>query len=214
MFGFRKNVRVTAETALSGRETPVADPRLPHRIFGEPLNAEHPGSQTAYFALGCFWGAEKLFWRRPGVVSTAVGYQGGFTPNPTYQQVCTGLTGHAETVRVVFDPSEISYAELVRVFFESHDPTQGDRQGNDSGTQYRSAIFTVSDDQQQIAEKVRADYQHALTDAGYGQITTSIEPAPPFYLAEDYHQQYLDANQGGYDCHVRTGVACPASAGT
>ncbi|BEH01450.1 peptide-methionine (S)-S-oxide reductase MsrA [Brooklawnia propionicigenes] len=211
MFGFGKSVTVNAETALSGRDTPVLDASRTHRIFGEPLNADHPGAETAYFALGCFWGAEKLFWKQPGVLSTAVGYQGGYTPNPSYQQVCTGLTGHAETVRVVFDPAKISYADLVRVFFENHDPTQGNRQGNDIGTQYRSAIFTVSDAQQDTAERVRSEYQHALTDAGYGQITTAIEPAKPWYYAEDYHQQYLDANPGGYDCHIRTGVACPVS---
>ena len=211
MFGFGKPVTVNAETALSGRDTPVLDASRTHRIFGEPLNADHPGAETAYFALGCFWGAEKLFWKQPGVLSTAVGYQGGYTPNPSYQQVCTGLTGHAETVRVVFDPAKISYADLVRVFFENHDPTQGNRQGNDIGTQYRSAIFTVSDAQQDTAERVRSEYQHALTDAGYWQITTAIEPAKPWYYAEDYHQQYLDANPGGYDCHIRTGVACPVS---
>ena len=211
MSGFGKSVTVNAETALSGRDTPVLDASRTHRIFGEPLNADHPGAETAYFALGCFWGAEKLFWKQPGVLSTAVGYQGGYTPNPSYQQVCTGLTGHAETVRVVFDPAKISYADLVRVFFENHDPTQGNRQGNDIGTQYRSAIFTVSDAQQDTAERVRSEYQHALTDAGYGQITTAIEPAKPWYYAEDYHQQYLDAIPGGYDCHIRTGVACPVS---
>jgi peptide-methionine (S)-S-oxide reductase len=211
MFGFGKPVIVNADTALSGRDTPVLDASRTHRIFGEPLNADHLGAETAYFALGCFWGAEKLFWKQPGVLSTAVGYQGGYTPNPSYQQVCTGLTGHAETVRVVFDPVKISYADLVRVFFENHDPTQGNRQGNDIGTQYRSAIFTVSDAQQETAERVRAEYQHALIDAGYGQITTAIEPAKPWYYAEDYHQQYLDANPGGYDCHIRTGVACPIS---
>ena len=211
MFGFGKPVTVNAETALSGRDTPVLDASRTHRIFGEPLNADHPGAEKAYFALGCFWGAEKLFWKQPGVLSTAVGYQGGYTPNPSYQQVRTGLTGHAETVRVVFDPAKISYADLVRVFFENHDPTQGNRQGNDIGTQYRSAIFTVSDAQQDTAERVRSEYQHALTDAGYGQITTAIEPAKPWYYAEDYHQQYLDANPGGYDCHIRTGVACPVS---
>lgn len=210
MFGFGKPVHVTAQTALSGSDAPVLDASLEHRIFGRPLNAEYPGSETAYFALGCFWGAEKLFWQVPGVLSTAAGYQGGYTPNPTYQQVCTGMTGHAETVRVVFDPAKISYAELVRFFFEHHDPTQGDRQGNDTGTQYRSALFTVSDAQQATAEKIRDEYQHALTEAGYGTITTAIEPAKQWYFAEDYHQQYLDANPGGYDCHVRTGVACPA----
>ncbi len=210
MFGFRPKVHVTAETALPGRDTPIVDvSKLRHRIFGEPLDTEYPDSQIGFFALGCFWGAEKLFWKLPGVVSTAVGYQGGFTANPSYQQVCTGLTGHAETVRVVFDPTAINYADLVQTFFEHHDPTQGDRQGNDIGTQYRSAIFTSSRDQQQTAEKMRTDYQQALTEAGFGQITTTVEPATPFYFAEGYHQQYLDANPGGYDCHVRTGVACP-----
>lgn len=208
MFGFGKPVTVNAETALSGRDTPVLDASRTHRIFGEPLNADHPGAETAYFALGCFWGAEKLFWKQPGVLSTAVGYQGGYTPNPSYQQVCTGLTGHAETVRVVFDPAKISYADLVRVFFENHDPTQGMRQGNDVGTQYRSAVYVTSAEQRAVAESVRAAFQPKLTAAGYGTITTEIVDAGPYYLAEDYHQQYLDANPFGYCPIHATGVTC------
>lgn len=201
-------MKVDAANALPGRQTPVLQQPFVHRIFGEPLDAEHPGTEVAYFALGCFWGAEKLFWQTPGVVSTAVGYMGGFTPNPTYQEVCSGMTGHAETVRVVFDPARISYRSLVAIFFENHDPTQADRQGNDVGTQYRSAIFTVSDEQQQVAEQVRADFQQALTAAGYQQIATTIERAPQWYWAEDYHQQYLDANPDGYCPIHATGVTC------
>ncbi|MEL4359107.1 MULTISPECIES: peptide-methionine (S)-S-oxide reductase MsrA [unclassified Luteococcus] len=169
-----------------------------HRIFGDPLDRSFPGSQTAYFAMGCFWGAEKLFWQLDGVLSTAVGYQGGHLANPSYEQTCTGTTGHAETVRVVFDPSVISYQDLVRVFFENHDPTQGDRQGNDVGSQYRSALFTVDEEQRAVAERIRDAFQQNLTRAGYGRITTSIQPAPDFWLAEDYHQQYLDRVPNGY----------------
>lgn len=212
MFNFWKTPAVNAETALPGRTTPVLQLPFVHRIFGDSLDAPHPDTQTAYFALGCFWGAEKLFWRQPGVVSTAVGYQGGFTPNPTYQEVCSGRTGHAETVRVVFDPAKVSYADLVGVFFENHDPTQGDRQGNDIGTQYRSAIFTTSAEQEHTACQVRDQFQSALSASGFAAITTAIEPAPTWYYAEDYHQQYLDANPGGY-CPVHaTGVKCDPSA--
>ena len=183
-----------------------------HEVLGTSLLPPYPaGTQIAEFALGCFWGAEKNFWQTPGVVSTAVGYEGGFTPNPTYEEVCSGRTGHAESVRVVFDPAKISYSELLRVFWESHDPTQGMRQGNDVGTQYRSAIFYHSPEQQAEAEASRAAYQKRLTDAGYGEITTQLVPAGEFYFAEDYHQQYLsDAkNPYGYCPDHGTGVSCP-----
>jgi peptide-methionine (S)-S-oxide reductase len=183
-----------------------------HEVLGTPLRPPYPaGTQVAEFALGCFWGAEKMFWQTPGVVSTSVGYEGGFTPNPTYEQVCTGRTGHAETVRVVFDPAKVSYSELLRRFWEAHDPTQGMRQGNDLGTQYRSVIFYHSPEQRTQAEESAAAYQKRLTDAGYGEITTQIVPAGEFYFAEDYHQQYLsDAkNPYGYCPDHGTGVSCP-----
>ena len=167
------------------------------------------GAEVAEFALGCFWGAEKAFWKVPGVISTAVGYQGGYTPNPTYEEVCSGRTGHTETVRVVYDPARVSYEALLKVFWESHDPTQGMRQGNDVGTQYRSAIFTHGESQQAAAERSREAYQPVLERAGYGPITTAIEPAPEFYFAEDYHQQYLRKNPNGYCGLGGTGVSCP-----
>lgn len=181
-----------------------------HRVTGDPLDRAFPGSQTTYFAAGCFWGVEKLFWQQPGVLSTAAGYMGGFTPNPSYEEVCTGRTGHAETVRVVFDPTRTSFDALVRVFFENHDPTQLNRQGNDVGTQYRSEIFTTDEEQARIAARARESYQRDLSAAGYGQLVTGIEPAAAWYFAEDYHQQYLDANPHGY-CPVHaTGIACSA----
>lgn len=179
-----------------------------HRIFGDPLDRDFPGSRTAYFAMGCFWGAEKLFWQHDGVLSTAVGYMGGQLANPSYEQTCTGRTGHAETVRVVFDPSVVGYEELLRVFFENHDPTQGDRQGNDVGSQYRSALFTVDDEQADTAARMRATFQTSLSAAGYGSITTTIEPAGQFWMAEEFHQQYLERVPHGY-CPVHaTGVTC------
>jgi len=211
MFGFRKAQMVTEADALPGRTTSMPVPAR-HEVLGTPLQPPYPaGTEVAEFALGCFWGAEKSFWQTPGVVSTAVGYEGGFTPNPTYEEVCSGRTGHAESVRVVFDPAKVSYADLLRVFWESHDPTQGMRQGNDVGSQYRSAIFYQSPRQQQEAEQSRAMYQQRLTDAGYGEITTEIVPAGEFYFAEDYHQQYLsDAkNPYGYCPDHGTGVSCP-----
>jgi peptide-methionine (S)-S-oxide reductase len=167
--------------------------------------------QVAEFALGCFWGEEKKFWETPGVYTTAVGYEGGFTPNPTYEEVCSGRTGHSEAVRVVFDPAKVSYADLLKVFWESHNPTQGMRQGNDVGTQYRSAIFYQSPEQQAEAEQSLKAYQQKLTEARYGEITTEIVPAPEFYFAEDYHQQYLSAakNPNGYCGIGGTGVSCP-----
>ncbi len=211
IFGFRKTQMATAEDALPGRDTAMRVPER-HEVLGTSLRPPYPaGTQVAEFALGCFWGAEKNFWQTPGVVSTAVGYEGGFSPNPTYEEVCSGRTGHAESVRVVFDPARISYSELLKVFWESHDPTQGMRQGNDVGTQYRSAIFFNSPQQQAEAEASRAAYQKRLSDAGYREITTEIVPAGEFYFAEDYHQQYLsDAkNPYGYCPDHGTGVSCP-----
>jgi peptide-methionine (S)-S-oxide reductase len=211
IFGLRKTQLVTADTALPGRVTAMPVPER-HEVLGTPLRPPYPaGTQVAEFALGCFWGAEKMFWQTPGVVSTSAGYEGGFTPNPTYEEVCSGRTGHAESVRVVFDPAKVSYAELLRRFWESHDPTQGMRQGNDMGSQYRSAIFYYSPAQRAQAEESAAAYQKRLTEAGYGEITTEIVPAGEFYFAEDYHQQYLsDAkNPYGYCPDHGTGVSCP-----
>jgi peptide-methionine (S)-S-oxide reductase len=211
VFGFRKAQMIAPDQALAGRATPLRVPDR-HEVLGTALEPPYPaGTETAEFALGCFWGAEKTFWQTPGVVSTAVGYEGGFTPNPTYEEVCSGRTGHAETVRVVFDPSRVTYENLLRVFWESHDPTQGMRQGNDLGTQYRSAIFYNSPGQQATAEASRTAYQKKLAEAGYGEITTEIVPASNFYFAEDYHQQYLsDAkNPHGYCPDHGTGVSCP-----
>ncbi len=191
---------------LPGRQEPMPTAAT-HAVNGQPLKGPYPeGSEVADFALGCFWGAEKLFWELPGVIVTAVGYQGGTTPNPTYKEACSGRTGHAETVRVVYDPQQVSYEQLLRAFWEDHDPTQGFRQGNDVGTQYRSAIYTHSEAQQKAAEASRDLYQADLSKAGYGEITTEIRPAPDFYFAEEYHQQYLEKNPGGY-CPVHaTGV--------
>ncbi len=211
IFGSRKSHMVTAENALPGRQTEMRVPAR-HEVLGTTLTPPYPaGTEVAEFAMGCFWGAEKTYWLTPGVVSTAVGYEGGFTPNPTYEEVCSGLTGHAETVRVVFSPAKVSYPELLRIFWESHNPTQGMRQGNDIGTQYRSAIFYHSPEQKAAAEESRAAYQKRLTDAGYGEITTEIVPATEFYFAEAYHQQYLsDAkNPHGYCPDHGTGVSCP-----
>jgi len=211
IFGYRKAQMVTAEDALPGRQTAMRVPAR-HEVLGTQLAPPYPeGTEVAEFALGCFWGAEKSFWQTPGVVSTAVGYEGGFTPNPTYEEVCGGRTGHAESVRVVFDPAKVTYPELLKVFWESHDPTQGMRQGNDIGSQYRSAIFYRSPTQHAEAEESRASYQKRLSEAGYGEITTEIVPAGEFYFAEDYHQQYLsDAkNPYGYCPDHGTGVSCP-----
>jgi peptide-methionine (S)-S-oxide reductase len=211
VFGFGKTRMITPEEALPGRSAPLAVPDR-HEVLDAPLRPPYPqGAGVAEFALGCFWGAEKMFWQVPGVVSTAVGYEGGFTPNPTYEEVCSGRTGHAETVRVVFDPAKVSYRELLRRFWEAHDPTQGMRQGNDRGSQYRSVIFYHSPEQQAEAEESRAAYAKRLADSGYGEITTEIVPASEFYFAEDYHQQYLsDAkNPHGYCPDHGTGVSCP-----
>ena len=197
------------EDALPGRDEKMPVPAR-HTVLGTPLAPPFPpGTETALFGLGCFWGAEKKFWQTPGVVSTSVGYAGGLTPNPTYREVCSGLTGHNEVVRVVFDPRKVRYEELLRVFWESHDPTQGMRQGNDVGTQYRSGIYVYDDEQRKAAEASRDAYQKALAEAGHGAITTEIVPAPEFYYAEEYHQQYLAKNPGGYCGHGGTGVSCP-----
>ncbi len=217
MFSFSRPATMpTAAEALPGRSTPILpDPRS-HTVLGTPIAGPYPeGLEIAEFALGCFWGEEKAFWQQPGVWTTAVGYQGGFTPNPTYQEVCTGGTGHAESVRVAFDPAKTSYEDLLRVFWESHDPTQGMRQGNDAGTQYRSVIFARTDAQRAAAEASRAMFQERLSAAGYGAITTEIvgPPAPEFFLAEDYHQQYLDKNPRGYCPDHSTGVSCPIGLG-
>jgi peptide-methionine (S)-S-oxide reductase len=199
--------------ALPGRSTPIVTPGR-HTVLGTPLAGPGPeGTRTAIFGLGCFWGAEKDFWQLPGVVTTAVGYAGGSTPNPTYSEACSGKTGHAEVVLVAYDPVRISYEQLLRTFWEHHDPTQGMRQGNDAGTQYRSIILTADDDQRAVAEASRDAYQASLTAAGYGTITTEIAPAAPFYYAEDYHQQYLDKNPRGYCPDHGTGVSCPVGVG-
>ena len=209
IFGFRKTQMVSAEDALPGRDTPMPVPER-HAVLGTPLTPPYPeGSEIAEFALGCFWGEEKTFWQVPGVVTTAVGYEGGHTPNPTYEEVCTGRTGHAETVRVVFDPSRVSYPQLLKVFWESHDPTQGMRQGNDIGTQYRSGIYYGDDTQREAAERSRKAFQEVLSGGGYGDITTEIAPAGPFYYAEGYHQQYLYKVPNGYCPDHSTGVSCP-----
>jgi peptide-methionine (S)-S-oxide reductase len=197
--------------ALPGRATSLRVPER-HEVLDSVLTPPYPaGSEVAEFALGCFWGAERTFWMTPGVISTAAGYEGGYTPNPTYEEVCTGLTGHAETVRVVYDHERISYPALLKVFWESHDPTQGMRQGNDIGSQYRSVIFYRSDAQREAAEQSAAAYGKKLAEAGYGPISTEIVPASEFYFAEDYHQQYLSAakNPNGYCPDHGTGVACP-----
>lgn len=210
LFGFGKKLALPKpEEALPGRSEPM--PLLNrHFVNGHPLKPPFPeGMETAMFGLGCFWGAERKFWQQPGVFSTAVGYAAGSTPNPTYKEVCTGMTGHNEVVLVVFDPKLISYETLLKVFWESHNPTQGMRQGNDVGTQYRSGIYTYSAAQRQLAEASRDAYQPVLTQAGYGAITTEILDAPEFYYAEDYHQQYLAKNPGGYCGLGGTGVACP-----
>jgi peptide-methionine (S)-S-oxide reductase len=200
------------EDALPGRGEPAFEVPERHAVLDAPLKPPFPeGLEAAYFALGCFWGAERLFWQVPGVYATAVGYQGGATPNPTYHEVCTGRTGHAEVVRVIFDPRRVAYADLLRVFWEAHDPTQGMRQGNDVGTQYRSAIYTHGDEQRRLAEASREAYGAALGRAGAGRVTTEIREAPDFYYAEEYHQQYLAKNPDGYCGIGGTGVSCPTS---
>jgi peptide-methionine (S)-S-oxide reductase len=198
--------------ALPGRDSRMAVPAA-HFVSGNRLEPPFPaGTELALFGMGCFWGAERLFWKRAGVYSTAVGYAGGITPNPTYQEVCSGRTGHAEVVRVVFEPAVVSYGALLRLFWESHDPTQGMRQGNDVGTQYRSAVYCYSPAQQAAAQASRDAYQDVLSRGGLGRITTEILEAPEFYYAEAYHQQYLAKNPGGYCGLEGTGISCPVSA--
>ncbi len=210
LFGFGKKQTIpTPEEALPGRSQPMQVPNR-HYVNGNPLQPPYPeGMEIAMFGLGCFWGAERKFWQLEGVYSTSVGYAAGSTPNPTYEEVCSGMTGHNEVVRVVFDPKVISYETLLKVFWESHNPTQGMRQGNDSGTQYRSGIYAYSPSQKQLAEDSKEAYQQALSKAGYGKITTEIIDAPEFYFAEGYHQQYLAKNPNGYCGLGGTNVSCP-----
>jgi peptide-methionine (S)-S-oxide reductase len=205
----RANAIPSPDQALPGRPDPIVEPGI-HAVLGTPIAGPWPeGIETAVFGLGCFWGDEKEFWQLPGVVSTAVGYAGGYTPNPTYQEVCTGRTGHAEVVQIAFDPKRISYEQLLKSFWEHHDPTQGLRQGNDVGSQYRSIIIPRTPEQRRLAEMSRDMYQERLTAAGYGRITTEIKESPEFYFAEDYHQQYLEKNPFGYCPDHRTGVTLP-----
>ena len=214
MFFSSKKLKMPSQAeALPGRTTPmrVGDK---HFVNGNRITAPFPdGMQRAMFGMGCFWGAERTFWHVPGVYATAVGYAAGFTPNPTYEEVCSGGTGHNEVVLVIYDPKQVTYEKLLAVFWESHDPTQGMRQGNDAGTQYRSGIYTFDDEQAKAAEVSRAMYQQSIGKAGYGAITTEILPAPAFYYAEDYHQQYLGKNPQGYCGLGGTGVSCPIGLG-
>ena len=209
MFG--KSTKIPSKSeALPGRAERMPVPPA-HHVNGAPLKAPFPpGMERALFAMGCFWGAERKFWQQKGVYTTAVGYAAGHTPNPTYREVCSGMTGHAEVVLVVFDPKRITYADLLKLFWENHDPTQGMRQGGDVGTQYRSGVYYFDDLQRVAAERSRDAYQQQLTAAGYGEITTEIMPAPEFYYAEDYHQQYLSKNPDGYCGIGGTGVSCPS----
>ncbi len=213
-FQRKKSEMPAADQALPGRPHPIPTAER-HFVNGHPLKEPYPdGMETALFGLGCFWGAERKFWQiADGVWVTAVGYAGGFTPNPTYEEVCSGLTGHNEVVKVVFDPAKLSYEELLKTFWESHNPTQGMRQGNDIGTQYRSGIYVQNAGQRAAAERSREEYQQALTRSGYGEITTEILDAPTFYYAEDYHQQYLAKNPAGYCGLGGTGVACQIGVG-
>jgi peptide-methionine (S)-S-oxide reductase len=210
LFGRDKTKLPAPDKALPGRDRPAFEIPERHAVLGTPIRPPFPdGLQTATFGLGCFWGAERLFWELPGVHATAVGYAGGATPNPTYEEVCSDRTGHTEVVLVVFDPAVVAYEDLLRVFFEAHDPTQGMRQGHDVGTQYRSAVYHADESQRRAAEAARDAYADALRGANRGAITTELAPAGPFYYAEDYHQQYLHKVPGGY-CDMRgTGVACP-----
>ena len=203
----------TAAEALPGRATPVKTDEV-HYVTGRPLKGPYPeGFELAQFGMGCFWGVERVFWQLPGVWVTAAGYSGGLTPNPTYEEVCSGRTGHAETVLVVYNPKEISYEQMLKTFWENHDPTQGMRQGNDIGTQYRSAIYWYDDAQREAAERSAKAYGEALKARGLGEVTTELAPAPEFYFAEDYHQGYLAKNPGGYCGISGTGVTCPVGVG-
>ncbi len=214
LFGLNKKTAMPKpEEALPGRQEEMSVHNA-HYVNGNPLKPPFPeGMETAMFGMGCFWGAERKFWQLDGVYSTAVGYAAGYTPNPTYKEVCSGMTGHNEVVLVVYDPNLISYGQLLKVFWESHDPTQGMRQGNDTGTQYRSGIYTYSDEQKKLAEETKEMYQKSLSEAGYGKITTEILDAPSFYYAEDYHQQYLAKNPNGYCGLGGTNVSCPLPSG-
>lgn len=214
LFGHnKKTTLISRDEALPGRDAAIV-PSAAHTVLGTPLAGPWPdGMQVAVVGLGCFWGAERLFWKIPGVYSTSVGYAAGYTPNPTYQEVCTGRTGHNEAVQIVYDPTKVSYETLLKAFWENHDPTQGMRQGNDVGTQYRSGIYFTTPEQEQTARASLADYQARLKAAGHGAITTEVLPAPTFYYAEDYHQQYLDKNPNGYCGLAGTGVSCPIGLG-
>ena len=214
MFGrTTKNMLPSAERALPGRATAVIDPE-PHFVHGRPITPPFPENmEIAYFGMGCFWGVERIYWQVPGVYTTAAGYQGGLTPNPTYQEVCSGYTGHTEAVLVVYDPDVVPYGMLLKRFWEEHDPTQGMRQGNDRGTQYRSAIYWTTETQRRLAEATKESYEQGLAAVGMGPVTTEIRSAPAFYYAEDYHQQYLAKNPYGY-CGLRsTGVSCEVPTG-
>ena len=213
LFGSKSSMITEAE-ALPGRSESIPGVPVEHFVNGNRIQPPFPdGLATAVFGMGCFWGAERLFWQTSGVYSTAVGYAGGYTPNPTYEEVCSGRTGHAEVVLVVFDPAQVSFETLLKVFWEGHDPTQGMRQGNDRGTQYRSAIYYTDDSQRDAAESTRKTYTDALREAGYGEVTTEIAPLREFYYAEDYHQQYLARNIYGYCGIGGTGVSCPIGTG-
>jgi peptide-methionine (S)-S-oxide reductase len=213
MFGLGKTKMIARAEALPGRESEIAVPER-HAVLGTPLRGPFPeGMEQAVFGMGCFWGAERVFWQAPGVYTTAVGYAGGFTPNPTYEEVCSARTGHTEAVLVVFDPTHTSYEEMLRLFWENHDPTQGMRQGNDMGTQYRSAIYASDERQLRLAEHSRDAYAERLRAAGYSEVTTEIALGGPFYYAEDYHQQYLEKNPMGYCGLGGTGVSCPIGVG-
>ena len=211
LFNRLKSDLPSPEQALPGRIEPWFSIAERHRVLDAPVVTDEvpEGLEVAIFGLGCFWGAEEIFWQLPGVWSTSVGYAGGVTPHPSYEEVCSGRTGHTEAVRVVFDPAKVGYADLVKAFYEFHDPTQGMRQGNDRGTQYRSAIYTVGEDQAQTAKELTAAYEPVLAQRGYGPITTEIKPAGTYYYAEDHHQQYLAKNPYGYRCHSATGVPFP-----
>ncbi|MEO0429384.1 MAG: peptide-methionine (S)-S-oxide reductase MsrA [Pseudomonadota bacterium] len=212
-FGFRKSEMVAAEKALPGRGEAIPTAET-HFLKGVRLKGPYPeGAEHVVFAMGCFWGAERMFWKLPGVIVTYVGYAGGFTPHPTYREVCSGQTGHTEIVGVVYDPAKISFEALLKVFWEGHDPTQGMRQGNDVGTQYRSAIYTFTDAQAEAVASSRQAFQAALNARGFGEITTEIGPADEIFFAEDYHQQYLAKNPGGYCGIGGTGVTCPVGVG-
>ena len=213
LFSRKKSRLPSAEEALPGRPAPWFGIAERHHVLDAPLVTDEvpEGLEVAIFGLGCFWGAEEVYWQLPGVWSTSVGYAGGTTPHPSYEEVCSGMTGHTEAVRVVFDPAVVGYETLVKTFFEVHDPTQGMRQGNDVGSQYRSAIYTTTPEQAEIAERLTKVYGEELAARGLGEITTEIRPAPAYYYAEDYHQQYLAKNPNGYRCHANTGVKFPAT---